>query len=57
MMQDSAGAVIGALLKLVATIRFSSGLRDRRHFVHIMRPFTAWLLPARSYQRSETAGA
>lgn len=54
MMQDSAGAVIGALLgSWLLQYDFHFGLRDGRYFVHIMRPFNAWLFPARSYQRSE----
>lgn len=40
MMQDSAGAVIGALLgSWLLQYDFHFGLRDGRYFVHIMRPF------------------
>lgn len=58
MMQDSAGAVIGALLgKLVATIRFSPGLRDRRYFVHIMRPFQRMAASGLEAINGQNAGA
>lgn len=58
MMQDSAGAVIGALLgSLVATIRFSPGLRDGRYFVHIMRPFQCMAASGLEAINGQNAGA
>lgn len=43
--------------KLVATIRFSSGLRDRRYFVHIMRPFQRMAASGLEAINGQNAGA
>ncbi len=43
--------------KLVATIRFSPGLRDGRYFVHIMRPFQRMAASGLEAINGQNAGA
>lgn len=58
MMQDSAGAVIGALLgSWLLQYDFHFGLRDGRYFVHIMRPFQCMAASGTEAISSRNAGA